>query len=269
VLHAHGHLVQTAADLGLVGLAVTLALLAAWLAAAARATGPWNRPGWRVDEPERLGLIALGCVVLVFGVHSLVDWTWFVPGTVVPALVCAGWVAGRGPWREPLLRAARSPLRIAAAVAVLVLAGLATWATTQPQRAVDRTDEALAALAAGRVPEARELATEATDIDPLAVDPLFALSEVESAASLPVAAKAALERAVKLQPATPETWIRLARFELLAGNAAAAQATVRPALYLDPRSAPAQAIFIEASRTMDEAAQAKAKAEKPKRKSGS
>jgi O-antigen ligase len=272
VLHAHGHLVQTAADLGLVGLAVTLALLAAWLAAAIRATGPWTRPGWRVDEPERLGLLALACVVLVFGVHSLVDWTWFVPGTVVPALVCAGWVAGRGPWSEPLLRAARSPLRIAAAVSVLVLAGLATWATTQPQRAVDRTDEALAALAAGRVPEARELATEATDIDPLAVDPLFALSEVESAASLPVAAKAALERAVKLQPATPETWIRLARFELLAGNAAAAQATVRPALYLDPRSAPAQAIFIEASRKLDEAAaqaKAKAKAKRPKKKSGS
>lgn len=269
VLHAHGHLVQTAADLGVVGLALTLALLAAWLAAAARATGPWSASGWRAEGAERVGLLALTCVVVVFGVHSLVDWTWFVPGTVVPALVCAGWVAGRGPWGEPLLRALRSPLRIGAAAAVLVLAGLATWSTAQPQRAVDRTDEALAALAAGRVPEARELAEEAADIDPLAVDPLFALSEVDSAAGQAVTAKAALERAVKLAPATPETWIRLARFELLAGNAVAAQAAVRPALYLDPRSAPAQAVFIEASRKMDEAAaQAKAKA-KAKKKSGS
>lgn len=268
VLHAHGHLVQTAADLGVVGLLLTLALLGAWLAAAARTAGPWDRAGRRAEGAERVGMLALACVVVVFGVHSLVDWTWFVPGTVVPALVCAGWVAGRGPWTEPLLRAARSPLRIGAAVGVVLLAVLATWATTQPQRSVDRTDEALAALAAGRVPEARALAIEAGDIDPLAVDPLFALSEIESAAGQPVAAKAALEQAVKLQPGSPETWIRLARFELLAGNAAAAQTAVRPALYLDPRSAPAQAVFIEASRKMDEAAAA-AKAEKPQKKSGS
>ena len=40
-----------------------------------------------------------GAVVVVFGVHSLIDWTWFVPGNAVVALLCAGWVAGRGPLR--------------------------------------------------------------------------------------------------------------------------------------------------------------------------
>ena len=40
-----------------------------------------------------------GDVVVVFGAHSLVDWTWFVPGTAVPALLCAAWVAGRGDHR--------------------------------------------------------------------------------------------------------------------------------------------------------------------------
>src|SRR5204863_286958 len=39
VRHAHGYLFQTLADFGLVGLAVSLALLAAWMAAAGRATG--------------------------------------------------------------------------------------------------------------------------------------------------------------------------------------------------------------------------------------
>ena len=58
----------------------------------------------------------------------------------------------------------------------------------------------------------------------------------------------------------PDTWIRLAQFQLLAGNAAAAQRTVRPALYLDPRSAPAQAIFLEASRKLAAAERAKARA---------
>ena len=266
VLHAHGHLVQTAADLGIIGLALTLALLAAWLASAVRATGPWRGPGAHGGEAERVGLLAMGSIVVVFGVHSLVDWTWFIPGTVVPPLLCAGWIAGRGPWGEPLLRGVRSRARIAAAVAVLVLAGVAAWAAAQPQAAVDRADEALAALAAGEIDRARTLAAEAGDIDPLSVDPLFALSEVETAARKPVAAQAALERAVQLHPATPDTWIRLAQFQLLEGNAAAAQRTVRPALYLDPRSAPAQAIFLESSRKLAAAERARVKKAKAKKK---
>ncbi len=267
MLHAHGHLVQTAADLGILGLALTLALLAAWLAAATRATGPWRGPGSRGDGAERVGLLALGCVVVVFGVHSLVDWTWFIPGTIVPPLLCAGWLAGRGPWREPLVRAARSRARIAGAVAVVALALVAAWAASQPQQAVDRADDALAALAAGDIERARTFAVEAGDIDPLSVDPLFALSEVEAAAQQPAAAQAALERAVQLQPAVPDTWIRLAQYQLLAGDAAAAQRNVRPALYLDPRSAPAQAVFLEASRKLAAAESAKAK-KKAKSKKG-
>ena len=102
VRHAHGYLVQTMADLGLVGLAVSLALLAAWLAGAARTTGPWRGPARATFTPERIGLLTMCAVVVVFGVHSLIDWTWFVPGNVVPALLCAGWVAGRGPLTEPV-----------------------------------------------------------------------------------------------------------------------------------------------------------------------
>jgi len=37
------------------------------------------------------------CLVVVFGIHSLVDWTWYVPGDACVALLCAGWLAGRGP----------------------------------------------------------------------------------------------------------------------------------------------------------------------------
>ncbi|TMK24979.1 MAG: hypothetical protein E6G62_06765 [Actinobacteria bacterium] len=49
VHHAHGFVVQTLADLGLVGLLVALALLGCWMAAAGRATHPLNRQwtGWR------------------------------------------------------------------------------------------------------------------------------------------------------------------------------------------------------------------------------
>jgi O-antigen ligase/polysaccharide polymerase Wzy-like membrane protein/tetratricopeptide repeat protein len=115
VRHAHGYVVQTLADLGLVGLALNLALLAVWLAAAARSTRPfdliWRRAGpgprgWLRGRlrrapgpfsPERVGLLTLLTTVIVFGVHSFVDWTWFVPGNACVALLCAGWLAGRGP----------------------------------------------------------------------------------------------------------------------------------------------------------------------------
>ena len=41
------------------------------------------------------------CLVVVFGVHSFVDWTWYVPGDACVALLCAGWLAGRGPLARP------------------------------------------------------------------------------------------------------------------------------------------------------------------------
>ena len=117
VKHAHGFVVQTLADLGAIGLALALALLLTWMAAAGRATHPFNRrwtswrawldiragarPGWRRSPqpytPERIGMLSMLCLVVVFGVHSFVDWTWYVPGDAFVALLCAGWLAGRGP----------------------------------------------------------------------------------------------------------------------------------------------------------------------------
>jgi hypothetical protein len=48
-----------------------------------------------------VGLVALALSALVFGLHSLVDWVWFVPGPAAMAMVAAGFVAGRGPLRAP------------------------------------------------------------------------------------------------------------------------------------------------------------------------
>jgi hypothetical protein len=111
VRQAHGYIPQTLADLGIVGMAITLALLIAWMAAAGRSTHPFDRRwrakrsppsvAWRKEPvaytPERIGMLAMLCIVIVFGVHSFADWTWYVPGDAFVALLCAGWLAGRGP----------------------------------------------------------------------------------------------------------------------------------------------------------------------------
>ncbi len=96
VAHAHSYAIETFADFG-----------------ADRDRGQPRPPrgvGWRGEthaephaprrtpaRPERTGLITMLAVVVTFGVSSLIDWTWFIPGVTVPALVCAGWLAGRGP----------------------------------------------------------------------------------------------------------------------------------------------------------------------------
>ena len=74
-------------------------------------------------------------VVIAFTAHSLIDLTWFIPGTIVPALLLAGWVAGRGPdvlaalapLRSRLREGVRSPQRAIAAAAMVALALTAAW----------------------------------------------------------------------------------------------------------------------------------------------
>lgn len=257
VRHAHGYVVQTLADLGLLGLAASLALLAAWLATAVRATSLDRRGLKEPFTPERIGLLTLVAVVLVFGVHSAIDWTWFVPGNAVLALLAAGWIAGRGPlrWRPadrrpPDLSAAlRDRGRASAAAAIAVLALVTAWTVWQPLRATNTAQDALAALDAGDTGEARELAEKAHDRNPLDVGPLFTLASVETAGGRKNQARSALLRAVRIQPDNADPWLRLAAFELTTLNRPrAALDAVRPALYLDPRNREAADVFLTATR---------------------
>ena len=264
VRHAHGYVVQTLADLGVVGLAVSLALLAAWLAAAVRTAGLWGPARRAPYGPERIGMLTLATVVVVFGVHSFVDWTWFVPGTAMLALLCAGWVAGRGPVLTESLAATppaerarlgvRDPRRVVFAVAALVVALLAAWTAYQPQRAADAGDAALSALERSNIDQARADTRKAHDINPLSVEPYYDRSAVELFAGDKAAARSALEQAVRLQPANAETWLRLAEFEFdAADRPRAALSALGPALYLDPRSPAGQQLFLDATRKLQQA----------------
>jgi tetratricopeptide (TPR) repeat protein len=268
VRHAHGYLVQTAADLGLLGLAASLALVAAWLAAMARTLAlraGWQRAGF---DAERVGLFTLASIVVVFGVHSLIDFTWFVPGVAILALVTAGWLAGRGPshttpetsapsspiplgpatLRERIHAGAEDRRRLAAALGILVVALGAAWATWQPERSFHTGNEALSLIDDGKVDEARDKAIRARDLNPLSIEPLFERSAVEVAAGRKDEAAAALEQAVRLQPSNPVPWLRLAEFKLATGDAQSALNLLGPALYLDPRSTRGVALFLEAQR---------------------
>jgi hypothetical protein len=268
VRQAHGYVVQTLADLGLAGLAVNLALLVAWLVAATRATGLRRRDRGRPYPPERIGLLTLFATVVVFGAHSLIDWTWLVPGNAVVGLVAAGWLAGRGPLGERSEQAAgqdssqrlgrrlraglRERSRAIAAAGVLLIVLATAWTVWQPQRADTLTQNALDALDHGHPGTARARAERAHDVNPLSLDPLYALSTIDEATGHTPDAGRALGQAVRLQPANPDPWVRLAQFDLnTLKRPKLALTAIRPALYLDPRSSDAVAVFLAAQRKVD------------------
>ena len=125
--HAHGWIPQTMADFGVLGLALTTLLFLAWTVAALSATGLLPRrlvrpqgddpPPRRDWDAPRIALVTVLLVPLVFGVQSLLDWTWFIPAPAVMALLAAGFVIGRGPFGSeaggPSTPFRRRPARVA------------------------------------------------------------------------------------------------------------------------------------------------------------
>jgi tetratricopeptide (TPR) repeat protein len=263
VLHAHGFVVQVLADRGIVGLVLSLAALIALAWAIAVATGlRLRRREPRRTTPERVGLLTLTSIIVVFGVSSFVDWTWFIPGVAIPVLLAGGWLAGRGrlelPPRAPdrlatRLRAGlRSRERTFLAAGAVALALAAAWAAWQPLRSLDATNAALDSLAAEppQLGTAREQARNAQRRNPLAVDPYYAQAAIERKAGNPAGAQRALEAAVRLQPANPTTWTALAEFQLHElKDPVKAKKTLGAALYLDPKSVQAIQLLLEANRT--------------------
>ncbi len=282
--HAHGYAVQELAELGLAGAAASLFALVAWMLAAARAGGARPRvpaalakairrrpppataagpaaTGFRSlpFTPERIAVLTLIAGVLVFGVHSLVDWTWFVPGTAVVALVAAGYVAGRGPFTEPRggrVRGMRWGVRLAVAGALVAGALVAAWTIWQPLRSDQADDAALRALSRNNIAAAYVSVTKARHRNPLSVDPLFDQATIENSVGRRRAAERLLQQAVRLQPANALTWQRLGEYELnVMQRPRAAVDELRAALFLDPRSPSIQQDFVAATRALATAEQ--------------
>ena len=251
--HAHSYLIETFADLGLIGLAISLALLVAWARACRRTLAV--SPGDQRASPERIGLLTLLSVVVIFGVSSLIDWTWFVPGVAVPALVAAGWLAGRGPIAarssiddhraqaqersdRTRSRLALTPGRLAGATGIgvaLLVAGFFVW---QPLHSADSFGSAISAMGRGDAAAALADARSAADSDPVSVDPLWEQSAIYSALGNATAARSELVQATSLQPENPQTWLQLGEFDLQAHQLRLAVGELRTAHRLDLASGP-------------------------------
>jgi hypothetical protein len=219
---AHSYLVQTFADLGIIGVALTLGLLAAWFRAALRPLAVRRR--WREltaeEVVERQGLVAMGIVVLTFGVQSCLDFTFYFPGVTIPVLLCAGWLAGRGPLTAPVGRTTarrgsilQRPGAGALVTGLLAVALIGGWVMWQPLRSAqamaDAENHPAAAFASARTAASR---------DPLSVEPLYLLSVLYQEADDAHAARAELVKATRLQPQNPQPWLWLGQLDLASGH---------------------------------------------------
>jgi hypothetical protein len=273
--HAHGFFAQTLADLGTVGLLVVLGFAAAWIAAVLRTTGGrlrfWRpRAGAAVSwDAERVGVTAIVLSGLVFGLHSAIDWTWFVPGAAVMGIFAAAFAAGRGPVHAvaaaggPSVSAVSAPSlpqtvrgwltprnrgRIGAAAGIVAATLLTAWAVEQPQRADSATNDALSLVAKGDFRGALSKTEDAHSINPLSPKPLLVKSAVQDSAGDKQGALRSLEDAVISQPSNPQLWMKLADYQLdRLHNPRAAIASLKAALYLDPLEQSAQQQFLDAS----------------------
>jgi hypothetical protein len=250
--HAHGFVPQTLADLGVVGVVLTTALLIAWLVAAARVTGlhPGRLPR-RDWDGDRIALVALTLIAVVFGLQSAIDWTWFVPGPTAMALVGAGFVAGRAPLGQPDAGPAlvpATPPRLLAGAGVLLAAILMAWAIWQPEASDRQTADALRLADIGNADAAIAKSEDAADTNPLSSDPLLTLAAIETEAGRIDDARETLEDAVLKFPGDPQTWYRLASFQLgTLDHPNEAVKTVQGAIFLDPRSQLYRALYLQAA----------------------
>ena len=200
--------------------------------------------------------MALSLVAVVFGLQSVIDWTWFIPGPMAMALVAAGFVAGRGPAHALAgveTRAPEPPLarpsteRIVAAAAVVLCGLLVAWAVWQPEASDRATNEALRLSEEGSYDEALAKAQDAADINPLAPGPYLVAASIDTTAGREAAARESLERAVLRYPGDPQTWYRLAAFQLgTLDKPGQALDTLRGAFYLDRWSPRNRQLFLDA-----------------------
>ena len=273
---AHNYLVQTFADLGIIGVALTLALLAAWCRAAARPLALGRR--WRdlttVEATEREGLVAMAIVVLTFGIQSCLDFTFYFPGITIPVLLCAGWLAGRGPLAAPVGRRPEGRISVVqrpgAGALVTGLASIALiggWLMWQPLRSAQAM-----AHAENHPATAFASARAAASRDPLSIEPLYMLSALYQEAHDNASARAELVKAARLQPENPQSWLWLGQLDVADGRPGAAITELQRMLSLDlpvsQQTTAARGLIAQATAQLAQRRAAAAKVSSPKRRQG-
>ncbi len=224
VRQPHNLVLEIASGLGLVGLALLGCLVAGVAWAGARA---WQRRG-----PPTIALPL--AVFAAFLLQSQLDWTWTVPALTTVAMAAAGVViAAAAPGPAPPGRAV--PRRVVAGAwalaPIIMLSALIPWWSQE------KVAQGNQAISAGQPAVAEERAQEASDLNPLAIQPWLLRARAAALLDDPAGMRAAAQRATQVQPGNPAGWALLA---VAYGDTPEGLAAWRQVLVLSPNDARAR-----------------------------
>jgi O-antigen ligase len=234
VRDAHSLYLQTLAELGLVGFVpLVLALVTAIVAGAMLVI--------RAEAAERTEMGALLATFVAFCAGAAVDWVWQLAVIPVVAFAALGVLLGMGPRSYAAVRPARVPgPRRAPRFAVLAVGLLAGWfivcAQAMPLMADSQIARSADAVSRGDSVAALRYARYAQAIDPWSTQPLLERALVFEGSRQLASAKAAIQAAIRRDPADWRLWLVAARVATERGEAVQGAQYLLHAAELNPKS---------------------------------
>ena len=212
---AHSRYLETLAEVGVLGLALVVALLAAGLVAASQRRG---------TTPATV----TACLV-AFALAAAIDWVWELPVVSVVAFAALGTAVTLGSVRRaPFSR----PLRLVAALACVAVAA----SQALPLAVRIHLDRSEAAARGGDTGGAVAEAQAARRLQPWATSPRLQLALAYEAARRLELARRELEVAITRNDRDWRLWLVSARLSAKAGDVQAARRSLCRAAELNPRS---------------------------------
>jgi hypothetical protein len=214
----HNIALQALAETGIVGFLLGVGAVIAVLVAIWRALA-------RLGGEERAAAVGLAIAIPSFLLHSLADIDWDFVAVCAPVFLIGGLLVGIG--GEVRAVRGRSVLSVALAAALLAC----VYSLAAPWLSAARVSDSLSA------PSARSAASSARDaasLNPLSVQPIWALAAAYGRVGDTADAGRQYERATQLQPENPQTWVELGGYELCFGDVFVAYRALNHAYTLDP-----------------------------------
>jgi O-antigen ligase len=225
VRDAHSLVVETLAELGVVGIALLAGLL---VSAVAIGVGRLRSTA----GAERAAIAGLLGSLAVYAVGAAVDWMWEVTAVSAVAAVALGLLAGPAAMSDQTESSIspRRVFRLAAALALALVAAQLVVLVTDVEVGASRAD-----VRAGRFGAARSAALVGTRIAPWAASPYVQLALVDESRGDFTGAGRAIGKATARSPGDWRLWVVRARIEDDLGNFASEAASLARARVLNPR----------------------------------
>jgi tetratricopeptide (TPR) repeat protein len=201
----HNIALQFLAETGIVG----FLLLAGFVTTAALAI---VRTVQTATGGEAAAASALALALLAYLLHALIDYDWDFIALTAPVMVVLGVLLAAG--RSARVRT-REPFW---AVGAILVAAVSLFSLAAPWLAAREVENAYEEVDRSEIRAAVDSAKRAKTLNPLAVEPLFALAAAEEARGADRAALLRYVEAVELQPLNWQTWFELGRYELATGR---------------------------------------------------